>query len=61
MAVDAATDLQFREYLAVADDTAKLSDRRQTVSDLFVGINRLFLAATGYVAISSQLKTCGRQ
>jgi hypothetical protein len=48
-------DRMFDEYLAVADNTAKLSDRRQTVSDLFLGINSLFLAAAGYVAVSNRL------
>lgn len=50
-----ADETMFKEYLAVAADTAKLSDRRQTVSDLFLGINSLFLAAAGFVAISSHL------
>ena len=48
-------DLRFNEYLALMDDTAKLSDRRQRVSDLFVGINSLFLTAAGYVAGTSNL------
>jgi hypothetical protein len=48
-------DTLFREYLSVAEDTAKLSDRRQTVGDLFLGINSLFLAAAGFVAISGHL------
>lgn len=50
-----ADDILFREYLAIAEDTAKLSDRRQTVGDLFLGINSLFLAAAGFVAISGHL------
>lgn len=50
-----ADDILFKEYLAVAEDTAKLSDRRQTVGDLFLGINSLFLAAAGFVAISGHL------
>ena len=43
------------EYLAIAENTAKLSDRRQTVSDLFLGVNSLFLAAAGFVAWSEKL------
>ncbi|HEY7341759.1 MAG TPA: hypothetical protein VH591_12820 [Ktedonobacterales bacterium] len=50
-----ADDTLFREYQSVAEDTAKLSDRRQTVGDLFLGINSLFLAAIGFVAISGHL------
>ena len=45
------------EYLAIAENTAKLSDRRQTVSDLFLGVNSLFLAAAGFVAVSDNLKS----
>jgi hypothetical protein len=52
-----AEDVRFREYLAVMEDTAKLSDRRQTVSDLFVGINSLFLTAAGFVAGTTQFTT----
>jgi len=48
-------DILFKEYQTVAEDTAKLSDRRQTVGDLFLGINSLFLAAIGFVAISGHL------
>ena len=48
-------DTLFKEYLSLAEDTAKLSDRRQTVGDLFLGINSLFLAAAGFVAISGHL------
>ena len=50
-----ADDILFKEYQTVAEDTAKLSDRRQTVGDLFLGINSLFLAAIGFVAISGHL------
>ena len=45
------------EYLAIAENTAKLSDRRQTVSDLFLGVNSLFLAAAGFVAWSENLNS----
>lgn len=50
-------DTMFREYVAISENTARLSDRRQTVSDLFLGINSLFLAAAGFVAVSSHLTT----
>jgi hypothetical protein len=33
----------------VAEDTAKLSDRRQTVNTLFVSINTIFLTGVGYL------------
>lgn len=45
----------FDEYVAIAENTAKLSDRRQTLGDLFLGINSLFLAAAGFVALSNHL------
>ena len=50
-----AEDPLLTEYLAIAENTAKLSDRRQTVSDLFLGVNSLFLAAAGFVAVSNHL------
>ncbi len=53
---DNISDIGFStEYLAIAENTAKLSDRRQTVSDLFLGINSLFLAAAGFVAVSNRM------
>ena len=42
-----AEDPLLTEYLAIAENTAKLSDRRQTVSDLFLGINSLFWPPPG--------------
>ena len=39
----------FHEYEMVAEDTAKLSDRRQTVNTLFVSINTIFLTGVGYL------------
>lgn len=39
----------FQEYLAVMEDTAKITDRRQTVNTLFVTINALFLTGVGYL------------
>lgn len=50
-----ADDKLFDEYASVAEQTSKLSDRRQTVSDIFVGVNSLFLAAAGFMAISNKL------
>lgn len=41
--------LAFDEYKMVADDTAKITDRRQTVNTLFVSINALFLTGVGYL------------
>ena len=45
----------FEEYASVAADTRSLSDRRQTVGDLFLGVNSLFLAAAGIVAAGDHL------
>src|SRR5512135_3365539 len=39
----------FQEYQMVADDTSKITDRRQTVNTLFVTINALFLTGVGYL------------
>jgi hypothetical protein len=44
-----------KEYFEVAEDTAKLSDRRQTVGDIYVGVNSLFLSGMGFVVVSSHL------
>ncbi len=41
--------LAFQEYQFVAEDTAKITDRRQTVNTLFVSINALFLSGVGYL------------
>ncbi|HEV7129379.1 MAG TPA: hypothetical protein VGN32_18235 [Ktedonobacterales bacterium] len=41
------------EYYALIQDTTKLSDRRQSTNDLFVGLNVLFLTGLGVVFISS--------
>lgn len=45
------------EYIAVLDNTAKLSDRRQTTNDVFVGLNSLFLTALGFLFVSTHLTT----
>jgi hypothetical protein len=52
-----ADDKLFEEYATIVENTAKLSDRRQTVSDLFLGVNSLFLASAGFVAVTSHLQT----
>jgi hypothetical protein len=41
--------LAFDEYKMVAEDTAKITDRRQTVNTLFVTINTVFLTGVGYL------------
>ncbi|HEU0026265.1 MAG TPA: hypothetical protein VFQ25_04045 [Ktedonobacterales bacterium] len=43
------TAFVFDEYRSVAEDTAKITDRRQTVNTLFVTINALFLTGVGYL------------
>ncbi len=48
-------DPQVEEYKAVLDNTAKLSDRRQTTNDVFVGLNSLILTALGFFFISTPL------
>lgn len=54
-----AEEIKFRfdEYNNVVENTAKLSDRRQTINDIFVGLNSLFLTALGFLFISLQLTT----
>ncbi len=41
--------LAFDEYKMVAEDTARITDRRQTVNTLFVSINAIFLTGGGYL------------
>ena len=38
---------KFEEYKLFVDDTARLSERRQTVSNIYVAVNTLLLAAIG--------------
>ena len=38
---------KFEEYRLFVDDTARLSERRQTVSNIYVAVNSLLLAAIG--------------
>jgi hypothetical protein len=52
-----AEDTRFHEYEKIMEESGKLSDRRQTVSDLFLGINSLFLTAAGFSAVASNLTT----
>jgi hypothetical protein len=52
-----AGDMRFEEYRAIAQETGKISDRRQTVNDLFLGVNSLFLTAAGFAVVSSDLAT----
>lgn len=37
----------FEEYKLFVEDTARFTDRRQTISNIFVAVNSLLLAATG--------------
>jgi hypothetical protein len=46
---DKRAEFVFDEYRSVAEDTAKITDRRQTVNTLFVTINALFLTGVGYL------------
>lgn len=52
-----AEQLLFQEYALVVDETAKLSDRRQTVNDIYIGLNVLFLTAMGVAFVSSHLQS----
>lgn len=38
---------KFEEYKFFVDDTARFTERRQTVSNIYVGVNSLLLAAIG--------------
>ncbi len=38
---------KFEEYKLFVDDTARLSDRSQTVSSIYVAVNSILLAAIG--------------
>jgi hypothetical protein len=48
---------QLQYYLALMEDTTKLSDRRQTTNDLFVGLNVVFFTGMGALFYASHLKT----
>lgn len=49
-------DATFEEYKFVAEDTAKITDRRQTVNNLFITLNVLFVTGAGYL-LSQMLAT----
>ncbi len=55
LSLDETVKLRFEEYNNVIEQTAKLSDRRQTINDIFVGINSLFLTGLGYLFTTLQL------
>ncbi|MGO8951303.1 MAG: hypothetical protein ACLQUY_27345 [Ktedonobacterales bacterium] len=48
---------RFAYYLALMEDTTKLSDRRQTTNDLFVGLNVVFFTGMGVLFYNSHLNT----
>jgi fatty acid desaturase len=50
-------DPQVEEYKAILDNTARLSDRRQTTNDVFVGLNSLILTALGFFFVSTKLSS----
>ncbi len=41
---------RFEEYKLFVEDTARFSDRRQTVSNIYVTVNSLILAAVAFLA-----------
>ena len=52
-----ASPPRFQYYLALIEDTTKLSDRRQTANDLFVGLNVVIFTGLGVLFYGSHLKT----
>ena len=44
-------------YTALIDDAANTSTRRQTVNNIYIGVNGLFLTALGFLLISSHLNS----
>jgi len=40
---------RFEEYKLFVEDTARLSDRRQTISNIYVTVNSILLAAIGLI------------
>ena len=44
-------------YLALIEDTTKLTDRRQTTNDLYVGLNVVFFTGLGALIYASHLDT----
>ena len=51
-----AMKVRFEEYQSIYDNTTSLSERRQSINNLFVGINTLFLTAFGYLIINLPLQ-----
>jgi hypothetical protein len=52
-----ASTPRLQYYLALMEDTTKLSDRRQTTNDLFVGLNVVFFTGMGALFYASHLKS----
>jgi hypothetical protein len=52
-----ASPPRFQYYLALIEDTTKLSDRRQTANDLFVGLNVVIFTGMGVLFYGSHLKS----
>ena len=50
-----SSSARMEEYQIVLDNTAKLSDRRQTTNDLFVGLNSFFLTALGFLFVQGKI------
>jgi hypothetical protein len=48
-----AKSLVFAEYVAVMEDASSTSTRRQTTSDIFVGLNALFVTGVGILTLAS--------
>lgn len=48
---------RIQEYKTVVENTSRLSDRRQIINDIFVGLNSLFLTALGFLFVNSHLKS----
>jgi hypothetical protein len=50
-------DVLWQEYTTLVSEASKLSDRRQVMNDIFVGLNALFLTAMGVLFLSSHLQS----
>ena len=44
---DQIRELKFEEYKLFVEDTARFTDRRQTVTNIYVAVNSILLAGTG--------------
>jgi hypothetical protein len=51
------SDPRFQYYLTLIEDTTKLSDRRQTANDLFVGLNVVIFTGMGVLFYGSHLRS----